>query len=179
MDEWELLSGRIYRTCGQMDVDDERQMGMKENSQLYEWRAWNSFNEMWRIRGGRVGGGAGWDGNFLLGSVKIQMPTIALAGVAHLVEALSHTPKGWGLHFWSGHITRLQGQSLVGACMGSNQSLSCCLSLPLPSLHFSLKSINIFKKFKCLWYIQGKIIIKQPNIPFYRWERHLHLRFEG
>ena len=42
-----------------MDVDDERQMGMKEISQLYEWRAWNSFNEMWRIRGGRVRGGVG------------------------------------------------------------------------------------------------------------------------
>ena len=71
------------------------------------------------------------------------------------------TPKGWGLHFWSGHITRLQG-SIPGWGMHGTQSisLSLCLSLPLPSLHFSLKSINIFKKFKCFWYIQGKIVIR-------------------
>ena len=145
MDEWELLRVRIYRTCAQMDADDERQLGMKEISQLYEWRAWNSFNEMWRIRGGRVRGGVGWDGNFLLGSVKLQMPTIALAGVAQLVEALSHTPKGWGLHFWSGHITRLQGSVPRWGLHGKqsiNLSLSLSVSLFPPSLTLFLSEIN-------------------------------------
>lgn len=35
-----------------LNVDDERNMGMKEDSQVYDWKAQNSFNEMWEIRGG-------------------------------------------------------------------------------------------------------------------------------
>ena len=65
-----------------------------------------------------------------------------LGRVAQLVGAPSCTPKGCGLRSRSGHIARLQVQSLVRACMGGNQymflfhinvCLSVCLSLDISS----------------------------------------------
>ena len=64
---------------------------------------------------------------------------IALTGVAQLVGAFSHTPKGCGFDSQSGHITRLWVQSLVGTRMESNQLIYFfSLSLPPPSHSVSL-----------------------------------------
>lgn len=82
----------------------ERNMGMKEDSQVYDWRARNSFNEMWEIRGGE------------------------------------------------GDWKEEQGEILI----------------------FFLGLLSL----KCLWYIQGMIILKQQSVLFYRLERNLHLRFK-
>ena len=71
--------------------------------------------------------------------------------MAQLVEAPSRTPKGCGFAPQSGHIPRLQVQSLVGAGTGSNRSIflsyisvSLSLSLFPLSLPLSLKSVNIY-----------------------------------
>ena len=52
--------------------------------------------------------------------------------MVQLVGAPSHTPKGCGFDFYSGHIPRLQVQSLVGACTGGNRLI-----------FLSQKSVNI------------------------------------
>ena len=55
-------------------------------------------------------------------------------GVAQMVGASFHTPKGCGFDFQSGHITRLLVWSLVRAHMGGNGliSVSCqCFSVSL------------------------------------------------
>ena len=62
--------------------------------------------------------------------------TWALAGVAQLVEALSHTPKGCGFDSRSGHMPRLGAQSPIGVRMRGHQSMFLShtdMSLSLPS----------------------------------------------
>ena len=58
---------------------------------------------------------------------------MALAGVAQLVGASSHRPKGHGFDSQSGYMPRLWVWSLVGAHMAGNQSKFLSLSLSLPS----------------------------------------------
>ena len=71
----------------------------------------------------------------------------ALAGVAKLVGALLHKPKGRRFDSQSGHIPGLQVQSSVGACSRGkihNVSLSHhCFSALSPSNPLSLKSISM------------------------------------
>ena len=69
----------------------------------------------------------------------------ALAGVAQLVRASSHKPKGHGLDSWSGHIPRLGVQSLVRVHMRGNglMFLSHITVFLSPSFLFSpLSKIN-------------------------------------
>ena len=55
--------------------------------------------------------------------------------VAQLVGALFCAPKGCRLISWSGHIPRLQVQSLVRAYTRGNQSMFLSLSLPLSQIN--------------------------------------------
>ena len=69
----------------------------------------------------------------------------ALASVAQLVGASSHTQKGHGFDSWSGHMPRLWVQSSIGACTAGNPSMFLShtgnSSLSLPPLPLSLKSM--------------------------------------
>ena len=48
-------------------------------------------------------------------SEQSNVESMALAGVAQLVRVSSHKPKGHRFDSWSGHLPRLQVQSLVWA----------------------------------------------------------------
>lgn len=65
--------------------------------------------------------------------------------VAPLAEAWSHTPKGCGFNFQSGHLPGLRVPSSVGALMRGNESMflfHICVFFSLSPI-FSLKSMSI------------------------------------
>ena len=66
--------------------------------------------------------------------------------VAQLVGVLSHRPKVLKFDSWSGHIPKLWVQSIPGWSTYERQPINVCLSLPLPTLPFSLKATK-----KCPW----------------------------
>ena len=63
----------------------------------------------------------------------------ALADMAQLFGVLSHKLKGFGFNSQSGHMSELQLQSLVRACVKGNQLMFLSLS---PYLPLSLESMS-------------------------------------
>ena len=83
---------------------------------------------------------------------------------AQLVRMLSHTPKAFGFHPWSGHIPRLWVRSLVGSHVGGSQWMFVshrCSSLsphPYSSLSKINKNISLGEDYNIHIYIHFKSI---------------------